>query len=75
MAHHWEGIKPDIVAVGKALSCGMMTISSAFINYKVMMCIKPTDLLRPKPNILKGSLDEFQFHNRSLKQRQVDFIR
>jgi ornithine--oxo-acid transaminase len=41
MGYDWEGIKPDIVAVGKALSGGMMPVSGAFCNDKIMLCIKP----------------------------------
>jgi len=41
MGYDWEGIKPDIVAVGKALSGGMMPVSGAFCNDEIMLCIKP----------------------------------
>ena len=42
MGYNWEeGVKPDIVAVGKALSGGMMPVSGAFCNDEVMLCIKP----------------------------------
>ena len=43
MAYDWEGIKPDIVSVGKALSGGTMPVSAAFCNDDVMMNIKPGD--------------------------------
>lgn len=41
MAYEWEGIKPDILTVGKALSGGMMPISAAFCNDDIMLNIKP----------------------------------
>ena len=41
MAYEWEGIKPDILAVGKALSGGFMPVSAAFCNDNIMMNIKP----------------------------------
>jgi ornithine--oxo-acid transaminase len=37
MAYDWEGIKPDIVAVGKALSGGIMPVSAAFCNDNIML--------------------------------------
>ncbi len=44
MAHHWEeGVKPDIIAVGKALSGGTMAVSAAFCDDHIMMNIKPGD--------------------------------
>lgn len=41
MAYDWEGVKPDIVTVGKALSGGFMPVSAAFCNDNIMMNIKP----------------------------------
>lgn len=41
MAYEWEGIKPDILTVGKALSGGMMPISAAFCNDEIMLKIHP----------------------------------
>ena len=41
MAYEWEGIKPDIVTVGKALSGGFMPVSAAFCNDNIMLNIKP----------------------------------
>lgn len=41
MAHEWEGIKPDMITVGKALSGGMMPVSGVFANDSVMNLIKP----------------------------------
>ncbi len=43
MAYDFEGIKPDIVSVGKALSGGTMPVSGAFCNDNIMMNIKPGD--------------------------------
>jgi ornithine--oxo-acid transaminase len=41
MAYDWEGIKPDILAVGKALSGGTMPVSGSFCNDEIMLCIRP----------------------------------
>ena len=41
MGHHWEDVKPDIIAVGKALSGGIMPVSGAFCNDDIMLCIEP----------------------------------
>lgn len=41
MACDWEDVKPDIVAVGKALSGGMMPVSASFCNDNIMLNIKP----------------------------------
>jgi ornithine--oxo-acid transaminase len=42
MAYEWdEDAKPDIVAVGKALSGGFMPISGAFCDDHIMLNIKP----------------------------------
>lgn len=43
MASEWDNVKPDIVAVGKALSGGTMPVSGAFCNDSIMMLIKPGD--------------------------------
>lgn len=43
MAYDWEGVKPDILSVGKALSGGTMPVSAAFCNDNIMMNIKPGD--------------------------------
>jgi ornithine--oxo-acid transaminase len=43
MAYEWDDAKPDILAVGKALSGGMMPASAAFCNDDIMMNIKPGD--------------------------------
>jgi ornithine--oxo-acid transaminase len=36
-----EGVKPDMLILGKALSGGMYPVSAVFANDDVMMCIKP----------------------------------
>ena len=36
-----EGVKPDMLILGKALSGGMYPVSAVFANDEVMMCIKP----------------------------------
>lgn len=41
MAYEHDKIKPDIVAVGKALSGGMMPVSGAFCNDDIMLKINP----------------------------------
>lgn len=41
MAYEHFGIKPDILTVGKALSGGILPVSAAFANDKVMLTIKP----------------------------------
>lgn len=43
MASDWEGVKPDILSVGKALSGGTMPVSGAFCDNHIMMNIKPGD--------------------------------
>jgi ornithine--oxo-acid transaminase len=43
MAHDWEGVKPDILAVGKALSGGTMAVSGAFCDDHIMLNINPGD--------------------------------
>jgi len=40
LASHWEGIKPDVVLLGKALSGGLMPISAILADDDVMLCIK-----------------------------------
>ena len=42
-ASDWEGVKPDILWVGKALSGGVMPVSGAFSSNEIMGCIKPGD--------------------------------
>jgi ornithine--oxo-acid transaminase len=43
MDYMYHGIKPDILAVGKALSGGMMPVSGTFCNDEIMMTLKPGD--------------------------------
>eukprot|EP00831_Metopus_contortus_P084783 TRINITY_DN970_c0_g1_i3.p1 TRINITY_DN970_c0_g1~~TRINITY_DN970_c0_g1_i3.p1 ORF type:complete len:405 (+),score=84.06 TRINITY_DN970_c0_g1_i3:357-1571(+) len=39
--YEWDGIKPDILILGKALSGGLMPVSCALANDDVMLNIKP----------------------------------
>jgi ornithine--oxo-acid transaminase len=39
--YEWEGIKPDLVILGKALSGGMMPVSAVLANDDVMLNIHP----------------------------------
>ena len=39
MAYDWEGVKPDILSVGKALSGGTMPVSGAFCDDGIMLNI------------------------------------
>jgi len=41
LACDWEGVKPDILVLGKALSGGTMPVSAAFANDEVMLTIAP----------------------------------
>jgi len=41
MAADHEGVKPDIVAVGKAISGGTMPVSASFCNDEIMLQVKP----------------------------------
>lgn len=36
-----EGVKPDVLILGKALSGGMYPVSAVLANDEIMMCIKP----------------------------------
>ncbi|KAH6574042.1 hypothetical protein BASA50_010713 [Batrachochytrium salamandrivorans] len=38
---HEEGVKPDILILGKALSGGVYPVSAVLANKEVMLCIKP----------------------------------
>jgi ornithine--oxo-acid transaminase len=42
-AHEWEGVSPDVVIVGKALSGGLYPVSAALANDEVMGVMKPGD--------------------------------
>ncbi len=39
----WDGIRPDMVCLGKALSGGFMPISAVLADNHIMDCIKPGD--------------------------------
>ncbi len=41
LACDWEGVKPDILVLGKALSGGTMPVSAAFADDEVMLTIAP----------------------------------
>lgn len=41
LCYEWDGIKPDIVILGKALSGGMYPVSCIMSSKEVMLCIKP----------------------------------
>lgn len=41
LACDWEGVKPDILVLGKALSGGTMPVSAAFANNEIMLTIAP----------------------------------
>jgi len=37
----WEGVKPDVLILGKALSGGVFPVSAVLSSKEVMLCIKP----------------------------------
>lgn len=41
LAVDWEGVRPDVLILGKALSGGMLPVSAVLANDEVMLCIKP----------------------------------
>jgi len=41
LASHHEGVHPDVVILGKALSGGVMPVSAVLADDAVMLCIKP----------------------------------
>ncbi|WP_066829314.1 ornithine--oxo-acid transaminase [Rufibacter ruber] len=41
LASEYEGVKPDILILGKALSGGVLPVSAALANDEVMLCIQP----------------------------------
>lgn len=41
LCYEWDGIKPDMVILGKALSGGMYPVSCVMSSKEVMLCIKP----------------------------------
>lgn len=36
MCHQWDGIRPDMVCLGKALSGGFMPVSAVLADNKIM---------------------------------------
>ncbi len=41
LASDWEGIRPDIIILGKAISGGVMPVSAVLADDDIMLCIKP----------------------------------
>lgn len=41
LCSQWDGIQPDIMLLGKALSGGMMPVSAILASHQVMLTIKP----------------------------------
>ena len=41
LACDWEGVRPDILILGKALSGGVFPVSAAFADDEIMLTIKP----------------------------------
>lgn len=41
LAHEWDGAKPDIVVLGKALSGGVYPVSAVLASHEIMLTIKP----------------------------------
>lgn len=41
LACDWEGVRPDIVILGKALGAGVLPVSAVLADKDVMLCIKP----------------------------------
>ncbi|ORX35694.1 putative ornithine-oxo-acid transaminase [Kockovaella imperatae] len=41
MCYEWDGVKPDMVILGKALSGGMYPVSCVLSSKEIMHCIKP----------------------------------
>eukprot|EP00249_Psilotum_nudum_P010649 c22677_g1_i1 orf=587-1993(-) len=41
LACDWEGVRPDIVILGKALGAGVIPVSAVLADKDIMLCIKP----------------------------------
>ncbi len=41
LASDWEGVKPDILILGKAISGGVLPVSAVLANDEIMLTIKP----------------------------------
>jgi len=41
LAHEWDGIRPDVILLGKALSGGMYPVSAVLADRDIMLCIQP----------------------------------
>lgn len=37
----WDGVRPDIITLGKALSGGVYPVSAVLADKEIMLCIKP----------------------------------
>jgi 4-aminobutyrate aminotransferase-like enzyme len=45
LASQWEGVRPDIVIIGKALSGGVLPASAVLADSNIMLCIQPGIIL------------------------------
>lgn len=41
LASDWEGIRPDMIILGKAISGGVFPVSAVLADDEIMLCIKP----------------------------------
>lgn len=41
LCSEWDGVKPDMITLGKALSGGVYPVSAVLANKDVMLCIQP----------------------------------
>lgn len=41
LACDWEGVRPDVLILGKALGAGVLPVSAVLADKEVMLCIKP----------------------------------
>jgi ornithine--oxo-acid transaminase len=41
LACDWEGVRPDILILGKAISGGVLPVSAVLADDEIMLCIKP----------------------------------
>ncbi|KAK1256500.1 hypothetical protein QJS04_geneDACA016400 [Acorus gramineus] len=41
LACDWEGVRPDVVILGKALGAGVMPVSAVLADRDIMLCFKP----------------------------------
>jgi acetylornithine/succinyldiaminopimelate/putrescine aminotransferase len=45
LASQWEGVRPDVVIIGKALSGGVLPASAVLADSDIMLCIQPGIIL------------------------------